>query len=317
MPRSISFLVPEEAEGSRLDHFLQGRLPDLSRTFIKKSIEVGYVTLDGKVPKKAGVALSRGSNIHITIPDIEPLDLKAEDMDIDILYEDPAIAVVEKPAGIVVHPSAGHSSGTLVNALLARLTSLSKEGGSLRPGIVHRLDKDTSGVMIVAKADRPHRALAAQFASHTITRRYRAVVKGIMREKMGEIESFIGRHPRHRKKMAVLEEKGRKALTRFRVIDEMKGFSLVELSLYTGRTHQIRVHCSHLGHPVVGDPVYSREGRNIRISRGKEVQSIELKRTLLHAYHLGFNHPVTGEPMVFETEAPEEFASFWAFLEGS
>ncbi len=303
--------VTSQDDGKRLDLFLAERLPEHSRSFIKKVIEKGLVLVDGKVVQKAGTRLKVESLVAVTIPEPEAPDLVPEgDIDITILYEDDHLAVIQKPAGLVVHPACGHPRGTLVNALLARLSSLSSGGDVLRPGIVHRLDKETSGVMVVAKTDAVHRRLTEQFAAHSISRKYRGIVFGMMKKKSGIVETRIGRHPKHRKKMAVLKDGGRVAITEYRVLEEKGGFSLVEFTLRTGRTHQIRVHVSHLGHPIVGDTLYSTRGRTIRLGK-KEIQ---VNRNMLHAFHIGFVHPVIEEWMEFTVEDPQDFREFWELI---
>lgn len=290
-------------------------LPDLSRSFVKKIIDSGGVRVNGEIPKKAGDLVRDGDTVDITIPEPESARLLPEDIDITILYEDESLAVIEKPAGIVVHPSLGHPSGTLVNALLGQLKTLSSEGGITRPGIVHRLDKETSGLMIVAKDDAAHRRLARQFSLHSISRKYRGILFGILAEKAGEISTHMGRHPKHRKKMGVLSGKGKKAITRYRVLEERKEFSLVEFTLHTGRTHQIRVHSSYLGHPVVGDRVYSNRSRVVTVRDSTGEREHVVHRNLLHAFHIGFRHPVSETPLEFTIDDPSEFSRLWQFLE--
>lgn len=314
MPESFSFFVTDKEEASRLDVYILKKLPHLSRSFVKKIIESGSVKVNGTIPKKAGEMVRVGDAIHVSIPEPEVPSLLPEDIDIGILYEDESVAVIEKPSGLVVHPSFGHPSGTLVNALLARLKKLSCEGGATRPGIVHRLDKETSGIMLVAKNDRAHRKLARQFSLHTISRKYRGILFGLLGKKSGTVDTFIGRHPRHRKKMSVLADRGKRAITEYRVIDERAGFSLVEFSLKTGRTHQIRVHASYLGHPVVGDRVYSSRGRVIKLKNGRDEKQHVVDRNLLHAFHIGFRHPESGGWMQFSIENPGEFDELWKFL---
>jgi 23S rRNA pseudouridine1911/1915/1917 synthase len=314
MLKFFSFSVGTGDEGTRLDNFLKRRLPELSRSFIKKIIESGNVKVDGKVPKKAGELLRIGADVDVSIPDPEVTDLVPEDIDIDIVYEDEGLAVVIKPAGMVVHPSYGHSSGTLVNALLSRIGKLSGDGDYFRPGIVHRLDRDTSGLIVVAKEESVHRGLSAQFAEHSVSRKYRGIVFGTMMKKSGEVSTLIGRHPKHRKKMAILKTGGRKAVTRYRVLEERRKFSLVEFTLFTGRTHQIRVHTSYLGHPIVGDPLYSTRSPRIMIKdQGKE-KTFTVERNMLHAFHIGFEHPVSGDWMEFDAPDPDDFTEFWGFL---
>jgi 23S rRNA pseudouridine1911/1915/1917 synthase len=314
--KSSIFCVSSKEKGKRLDLFVQFHLPHLSRSFVKKLIDKGHIRVDFKVPKKGGAILREGEEVEVSIPPFEPQDLVPEDIPLKILYEDDFIAVIHKPAALVVHPSPGHPSGTLVNALLSKVKDLSREGEPYRPGIVHRLDKDTSGVMVVAKESRAHRRLQAQFSKHSVGRRYRAILYGTLKEKSGRLETYIGRHGKDRKRMAVLKSPGRRAVTSYRVMKEHKGFSLVEFELFTGRTHQIRVHASHLGHPVVGDLLYSRRGRTIRISDRMGERKFAAERNYLHAWYLSFDHPETGEGMEFSLEDPGEFSDFWAFLDG-
>ncbi len=315
MTREFHFSLKRGTDGKRLDRVLLDYFPDLSRSAIKKLIERGCITVDGVVPKKAGTQLKEKCQISVIIPPTELPDLSPEEIEIEILYEDDSLAVVNKAAGIVVHPSPGHPSGTLVNALLFKMDTLSAGGEPFRPGIVHRLDRDTSGVMVVAKNDRDHMILQEQFAAHSIGRKYHGFVFGRMKEKEGIIATKIGRHPKERKKMAVVTRSGRRAVTRYRVIEEVSDFSMVEYTLETGRTHQIRVHSSHLGHPVVGDPLYSRKGRDLRIrERGKE-KRYTLTRNLLHAFHLSIDHPRSAKRMEFTIPDPYEFTEFRDFLE--
>ncbi len=314
MPESFSFLVSGRGKTSRLDVYILEKLPHLSRSFVKKIIDGGGVKVNGTAPRKAGEMVRHGDAVEVLIPDPEVPRLVPEDIDIRIIYEDDSLAVIEKPSGLVVHPSCGHPSGTLVNALLGRLQKLSSEGGAARPGIVHRLDRETSGIMLVAKNDRAHRKLARQFSLHTVSRKYRAILFGLLRNKTGAIDTFIGRHPRHRKKMSVLHDRGKRALTEYRVIAERANFSLVEFTLKTGRTHQIRVHASHLGHPVVGDRVYSSRSRVIKRGNGRSEREHLVNRNLLHAFHIGFRHPESEGWMEFSIEDPGELKEFWEFL---
>lgn len=314
MPERYSFIVSYKEDPSRLDIYLLKKLSHLSRSYVKKMIDTGCVNVNGVIPRKAGEMVREKDVVEVSIPEPEVSNLIPEDIDIAILHEDESLAVIVKPAGLVVHPSFGHPSGTLVNALLSRLGRLSGEGGATRPGIVHRLDKETSGIMLVAKSDPAHRYLSKQFSLHTISRKYRAILFGILREKTGEIDTFIGRHPKHRKKMSVVTGRGRRAITKYRVINERPRFSLVEFTLETGRTHQIRVHASYLGHPVVGDRVYSGRGRMIKVKNQKGEKQHSVNRNLLHAFHIAFRHPQSEKWMEFAIEDPSSFTEFWNFL---
>jgi len=288
-------VVDAASEGVRLDTFLTGRLPALSRSRIKALIESAHVTLDG-APVKASARVRAGQRVEIVVPPREPATVTPQEIPLDVVFEDDDLLVINKPPGLTVHPGAGQPSGTLVNAIVSRLPQLLRLGGGLRPGIVHRLDKDTSGLLVVAKSELALRDLQQQVASRTMRRTYLALVRGRLPHDEGTIEAPIGRHPRHRTRMAVVAG-GRKASTRYRVIERMPGYTLVEASLVTGRTHQIRVHFAHLGHPVAGDPVY-----------GGKTADLALTRQALHAYRLRFRHPTSGSEMAFEAAPPADFA---------
>ena len=248
-------------------------------------------------PEKASFKLNVQDRVMVTLPDEEPVDILPEDIPLDILYEDPELLVVNKPKGMVVHPSAGHSSGTLVNALLYHCSGqLSGINGVQRPGIVHRIDKDTTGALVVCKTDLAHQSLAAQLKEHSITRRYRAVVHHNIREDEGTVDAPIGRHPVDRKKMAVNYRNGKRAVTHYRVLERFGDYTYIECRLETGRTHQIRVHMSHIGHPLLGDEIY-----------GPAKCPFRLQGQCLHAMVLGFLHPVTGEYLEFTAPLPEYF----------
>lgn len=299
MARTEELLVLPEEDGQRLDKFLSERLEELTRTAAEK------LAISGEVCK-SGVALPKsykvraGDCIAVTIPAPVEAEVLPEAIPLDIVYEDADLLVVNKPKGMVVHPAAGNPSGTLVNALLAHCgDSLSGIGGVIRPGIVHRIDKDTSGLLIVAKNDFAHVRLAEQIKAHSFTREYEAVVYGNVKQDEGVIDAPIGRHPTDRKKMAVTEKNSRSALTRFEVIARYQGFTHVRLILETGRTHQIRVHMAYLGHPVAGDERYGPK-KGIR----------ELHGQCLHAKKIGFRHPRTGEWLDFDSELPPYFQSF-------
>jgi 23S rRNA pseudouridine1911/1915/1917 synthase len=293
---------------ARLDQFLVQSLPSLSRAQLKKLIDDQQVLVDGK-QAKAGLKLKGGEVVSVVLPEPEPVETPPQDIPLHILYEDTDLIVIDKPAGLVVHPAPGHAGGTLVNALLFHCRDLSGIGGELRPGIVHRLDKDTSGVMVATKNDLSHQGLAAQFKQHTINRRYVALVHGLLKTDSGSIDSPIGRHPTQRKKMSGLSRRGRRAVTRWRVLGRFAEdrLSLVELALETGRTHQIRVHFSELNHPLVGDPLYGSKQRLATCNDAGLSQLLQqLGRQALHARLLGFTHPVSGEYLEFSSPLPQD-----------
>lgn len=284
--------------GERLDLFLARRLPQTTRSRARRLIDEGLVTVDGRLPAKAGLALEPGQRVRVTRPPVEPSALTPEPVPLRIVYEDDDLLAVDKPAGLTVHPAPGHQSGTLVHALLAHCPQLSEAGGAGRPGIVHRLDKDTSGLILVAKTDAAHLALARQLKERTVEKTYLALVEGRPDPPQGVIEAPIGRHPRARQRMAVVE-RGREARTHYRALREIDGRTLLEVRPETGRTHQIRVHLAAIGHPVVGDAVYGR--------RGARPQG--LRRQFLHAWRLAFTHPRTGARVTLEAPLPEELES--------
>ncbi|HEY9869029.1 MAG TPA: RluA family pseudouridine synthase [Candidatus Obscuribacterales bacterium] len=291
-----------EEHPARLDIYLACQLPGLTRSRIQKLIDQGLVLLSGK-PAKAGTRLRGGEKLTVTIPAEEPLELEPQAIPLKIVYEDDYLLVVDKPAGMVTHPGAGVKQGTLVNALLHHCRgTLSGISGVLRPGIVHRLDKDTSGLMVVAKEDRAFRGLAQQIHDRQARRTYLALVEGVMPEDSGCIEKPIGRHPVHRQQMAVVE-RGRHAVTRFTVLRRFAGCTLVSVELETGRTHQIRVHMASLGFPVVGDIVYNRKATGTLAKRHK----LGLVGHALHATRLSFRHPVSGSLLEFEAPLPADF----------
>ena len=288
--------VAESAE--RLDVFAAG-LAGITRSRAGALVKAGLVTADGAAQTKAGFMLRPGMAVRVTVPEAAPATVAAEDIDLDIVYQDDDLAVVFKPSGMVVHPAAGNESGTLVNALLRHLDNLSGIGGEIRPGIVHRIDKDTSGLLLVAKNDFSHVALSEQIRAHTVKRAYRAIVIGGFKQEEGVVEGPIGRHPTDRKKMAIVPG-GREAVTHWRVLEPLRGATLIEARLTTGRTHQIRVHMASLGHPVLGDPVYGPKRSPYPVEGGQ----------LLHAFRLGFVHPRTGEVLLFEAP-PEPRFTYW------
>ena len=294
--QSFAGVVEAGREGERLDVYVS-HLADVTRSRAGALIREGRVTVDGVARQKAGFALKAGMDVHVALPEAAPAAVEAEDIDIDIVYQDDDLAVVFKPSGMVVHPAAGNERGTLVNALLARLDNLSGIGGEIRPGIVHRIDKDTSGLLLVAKNDFSHVALSEQIKAHTVRRAYRAIVIGGFRDGEGTVEGPIGRHPTDRKRMAIVQG-GRQAVTHWTALERLRGATLIEARLTTGRTHQIRVHMASIGHPVLGDPVYGPKRSPYPVEGGQ----------LLHAFRLGFVHPRTGEEMLFEAEAEPRFA---------
>jgi 23S rRNA pseudouridine1911/1915/1917 synthase len=311
---------PEHAD-RRLDRFLADRLPQLSRTRVQALIKDGHARLRGATIEDVKYRVKPGDRFELTLPPATASELAAEAIPLDVVYEDDDLIVIDKPAGLVVHPGAGQPAGTLVNALIAHCgKSLSGIGGVARPGIVHRLDKDTSGLMVVAKTDRAHRALAAQFADHGRTgeleRSYLALVWGTPSRVRGRIDARIGRHPTSRTKMAVLPEKGREAATEWRVVETFGDdgtpiASLLECSLTTGRTHQVRVHLASIGHPVIGDPLY---GQGFKSKLRKLPESVQTKvgglgRQALHAARLAFVHPVSGTLLEFNSPLPPELAN--------
>ena len=293
------FFVAEE-NYKRLDGFLSGQTEEFTRSRFKKLIEDGCVLVGGKPVKKAGEEVKKGDEVLVVLPEPVEYSVKAENIPIDVVYQDGDIAVVNKPQGMTVHVGNGNTEGTLVNALLYALDSLSGIGGVLRPGIVHRIDKDTSGLLVVAKNDKAHVSLAKQIAEKTAHRTYYALLEGNVKEESGRIVTDIGRHPTDRLKMAVLNDgEGKIAITDFEVEARFGNeFTLCKFMLQTGRTHQIRVHAKHIGHPVVGDPVY-----------GYKKQKFALNGQALHAYQLEIDHPSTGERMTFNAPLPPYFQS--------
>lgn len=284
------------ADGRRLDVLLAEQ-SGLTRSRIAALMEEGQVTADGQVIIKAGHKAKPGQAIILTVPAPKPAVPQAQDIPLTILYEDADLAVVIKPSGMVVHPAAGNEDGTLVNALLHHLDSLGGIGGELRPGIVHRLDKDTSGLLLVAKNDTSQLALSRQLAAREMEKHYRALVEGNLREDSGRIEAPIARSRKERKKMAV-DEEGREAITEWTVLSRVPGATLLDVHILTGRTHQIRVHMKHIGHPVCGDPIYG------------SARGLKVPRLMLHAYTLTFTHPTTGERLTFTAPLPEEFVPY-------
>lgn len=302
---TASFKVTDEEQGMRLDVLLAGRFGEMSRSHLQKLIVDGLVIVNGKTIK-ANYKIQIDDTINVTFPEAKPVEIVAENIPLDIIYEDTDIIVVNKPRGMVVHPAVGNYQGTLVNALLDHCQDLSGINGEIRPGIVHRLDKDTSGVMVVAKNDYAHLNLAEQIKNRTASRKYLAIVHGNIAEEQGIINAPLGRHASDRKKMAVSFSNSKEAITRFRVIERFVNFTLVECKLQTGRTHQIRVHMQYIGHPVVGDPKY-----------GPEKKQFAIKGQALHSAELSLKHPVTGESMLFTTPLPADMTNILKKLQAT
>ena len=304
MRNNLFYISPEDSD-KRLDVWLTATLIEFSRSYVEKLIADEKVTVNGR-KVKSSYRLKADDEIRVNVPEPKLLEVKAEEIDLDIIHEDDDIIVINKPRGMVVHPAAGNYTGTLVNALLSHCSgALSDINGVIRPGIVHRIDKDTSGVLVVAKNNRAHTLLSEMLKEHEVNRIYIAVAEGIITEERGTVDAPLGRHPVDRKKMAVNIRNGRKAVTHFKVLERFEKTTLLELRLETGRTHQIRVHMSYIGHPLVGDCVY-----------GKKKQVYELEGQALHANTLGFMHPGTGEFVQYTAEPPEEFTTFVHSLRG-
>ena len=285
--------VSDEETGERIDSFLSGKT-EFTRTRIQQLIKDKNITVNGKATKSS-YKIEENDEIAIEVPEAETTEIKPENIKIDIVYEDSDIAVINKQAGLVVHPAHGHYSGTLVNAILYHIKDLSGINGEIRPGIVHRLDKDTSGLIVIAKNDKVHTALTEMFQEKKIKKTYLAILKGKLNKSEGKIVTQIGRDKNDRKKMTVIDDitKGKNAITNYKVVSQNNLFTLVKVNIETGRTHQIRVHMRHLGYPILGDSVYGRKDNE--------------KRQMLHAYKLEFIHPITGHQMEFTGEIPEDF----------
>jgi 23S rRNA pseudouridine1911/1915/1917 synthase len=305
----------DEHDGERLDRALATLYPEHSRSFIAKLIEQERVAIDGRIVTKPSLRVSAGQEVSLDVPPPAPSTAASQDLPLTVLYEDDDLVVIDKPAGLVVHPAAGHSDGTLVNALLFHVRDLSGVGGELRPGIVHRLDKDTSGVMVIAKNDEAHRALTAAWNTDAVRKEYLAIVYGTPSPARGTIDAPIARDPRNRKRMAVVPG-GRAAVTEYEVVEPLRYLSVVRCRLRTGRTHQIRVHMKHLGHPIVGDPVYS--GPQWKGIPDKRMQKAiaSLGRQALHATRLTIVHPRSGEALTFESGLPEDLDALVSRLRG-
>lgn len=298
---NIEFSTEEKDKDQRVDKFLSERLTGKSRSYIQGLIQEGNVKVGNKAVK-SNYKIKTKDIISVNVPEPIELEVKAEKIELDVLYEDEDLIVINKPQGMVVHPAAGNYSGTLVNALLNHCKDLSGINGVIRPGIVHRIDKDTSGVLVIAKNDNSHHRLAEQLKDHSMKRVYIALVEGVLKSNEGIVDAPLARHPVERIKIAVVSG-GRRAVTHYRVIDRFSANTLIECRLETGRTHQIRVHMAHIGHPLVGDPVY-----------GYKKQKIKAEGQLLHAKVLGFIHPTTGQYMEFQSELPQYFDKVLTFL---
>ena len=299
------YTVEESQSGMRLDKFLTEIYPDQTRSFLQKLVKSGEIKVNGKPVIKAGFVVEGGDQVSASIPTPQAVEIEAENIPLDILYEDADVLIVNKPKGMVVHPSAGHYSGTLVNAIMYHCAdSLSGINGEIRPGIVHRIDMDTTGTLIICKNDAAHVDIAEQIKEHTVTRRYRGIVCGVVKEDEGTIEGAIGRHPTQRKKMAINEKNGKPAITHYKVLQRFAKYTYMEFRLETGRTHQIRVHMASIGHPLLGDTLYS-SGR----SPFKHLQG-----QTLHAKTIGFVHPKSGEYMEFSAPLPEYFDNLLKLL---
>lgn len=296
MDETLIFNVSEENVGERIDKYLSLQCPDISRSYLQKLVKEHLVFVNDK-EIKANYKVQKEDTICVNFPEIKELDILPEAIPLDILYEDDSLLIINKPKGMVVHPAAGHTSGTLVNAVLYHCKgNLSGINGVLRPGIVHRIDKDTTGALVICKDDITHRDLAEQLKVHSISRKYRAVVSGNLKEEEGTIEGPIGRHPTDRKKMAINHTHGKDAVTHYRVLERFKNATYIECQLETGRTHQIRVHMSSIGHPLLGDEIY-----------GSSKNPYHLEGQTLHAMILGFIHPKTGNYVEFEAPLPDYF----------
>lgn len=294
-----SFEVEECQSGERLDKYLSSIYKEQSRTFFQKLIKSGNVSVNDKQITKAGFSVDYGDLVSILIPQAQSVEIQAENIPLDILYEDQDVLIVNKPKGMVVHPSAGHYSGTLVNAIMYHCAdSLSGINGEIRPGIVHRIDMDTTGALIVCKNDIAHMDIAEQIKAHTVTRKYRGIVCGVVKDDTGTVRGAIGRHPTQRKKMAINEKNGKPAVTHYKVLERFEKYTYMEFQLETGRTHQIRVHMASIGHPLLGDEVYGNP-KNLTV-KGLTGQT-------LHAMVIGFIHPTTKEYMEFSAPLPAYF----------
>lgn len=303
---AIHFFIEDEQAGERIDKFLSEALPDLSRSYIQKLIKEGQVTVNQNVIK-ANYKLNTGDQLELEEPELKEPDIIAEDIPLDIIYEDSDLLIVNKPKGMVVHPSAGHYSGTLVNALMYYCKEdLSGINGVMRPGIVHRIDMDTTGSLLVCKNDYTHNDIAEQLKVHSITRVYHAIVHGVIKDDEGTIDAPIGRHPVERKKMSINHKNGKEAVTHYKVLQRFHNYTYIECRLETGRTHQIRVHMASIGHPLLGDTVY-----------GPAKAPQKLEGQTLHAKTIGIKHPRTGEYLEISAPLPEYFLNLLIKLENN
>jgi len=309
---TFNTVIGAAADGVRLDRALAGALPDLSRERLKALIAEGHVWRDGAAVRDPAVKAREGQSFSVAVPAVRALRNEAQDIPLVIPFEDEHLLLVDKPAGLVVHPAAGNLDGTLVNALLHHCAGrLSGIGGVARPGIVHRIDKDTSGLMVVAKTDKAHEGLAAMFAAHSIDRRYRAIVGGRPNPPAGIVDAPLARSPHDRKKIAIVADgRGKRAVTHFRTLKPLRDAALVECRLETGRTHQVRVHMASLGHALLGDPVYGRT----RPPHRAILRELGFARQALHAAHLGFIHPVTSRALSFDSEIPPDMQELFSLL---
>ncbi len=297
----MKFEITAQEDGWRMDRLLSSRIADISRTRLQKFIKDGRVMLNSVPVTVPRTAVRHGDTIELHVPEPEPTELVPEDIPLDIVHEDRHIIVLNKPAGMVVHPGAGHETGTLVHALLHHCGDLAGIGDVLRPGIVHRLDRDTSGLIIVAKDSKAHQSLTEQFAARTTAKRYMAIVAGKLQDLSGTIETTIGRHPKQRKKMAAGTRTGKNALTQWKKLEELRGACLLDIRIHTGRTHQIRVHMASVGHPIVGDRLYGGPTM-IKLN----ARTVQVKRQMLHAAELSVTHPATSERMTWQAPLPED-----------
>ena len=295
MDQSIELIVAQQDDGKRIDAYLRENT-DFSRSRIAALMAEGAVKVEGKAQSKPSFKVSAQQRVMLTVPEVKEVDIVAQNIPLDILYQDADVVIVNKPCGMVVHPAAGNEDGTLVNALLYHVQDLSGIGGEMRPGIVHRLDKDTSGLILIAKNDRAHAILSDQFKDRSMEKHYRAVAFGGFREESGLIDAPIARHPVDRKKMAVVAD-GKPSQTEWKVIERLKGATYLDVHLLTGRTHQIRVHMNSIGHSLLGDSIYAPNMRT----------NVHIPRLMLHAYSLAFTHPTTGERMEMIAPIPEKF----------
>ena len=293
---NFNFIVSQEFNGTRLDKYLSEQIEEATRSYIEKLIDKGFVKINEKFITKNGRKLKTDEKVEVAIPEEENVDIEAENIPLDIVYECDDFIVINKKYGMVVHPAYGNYSGTLVNALLFYTNNLSSVNGNIRPGIIHRLDKDTSGLIVVAKNNFAHAKFASMFIDKTIHKTYLCIVKGNFSEQnlTGRIENLIGRDPKDRKKMTIVEQNGKLAISNYRVVDQVESFSLVEVAIETGRTHQIRVHMKSINHPILGDAVYGTEDKNI-------------KRQMLHAYKLEFLNPLDGKEYSFKGKLFDDF----------